>query len=76
MVEDESLLVEDTVTCVVQVNGKLRARIDVPADISEDKLVELARELSPVQRTLGDQEPLRTIVRAPKLVNFVAPLKK
>ena len=76
VVEDESLLVEDTVTCVVQVNGKLRARIDVPADISEDKLVELARELSPVQRTLGDQEPLRTIVRAPKLVNFVAPLKK
>ena len=35
-VADESLLVEDTVTCVVQVKGKVRARLEVPADITED----------------------------------------
>ncbi|WP_099332682.1 leucine--tRNA ligase [Actinomyces minihominis] len=76
VVEDKSLLVEDTVTCIVQVNGKLRAKAEVPADISAEDLEALARELSPVKRTLGDQEPMRIIVRAPKLVNFVTPQKK
>lgn len=75
-VTDESLLAEETVTCIVQVNGKLRAKLEVPVDISEEELVELARETGPVKRTLGDQEPRRIIVRAPKLVNFVAPPPK
>ncbi len=75
-VEDRSLLVEDTVTCVVQVNGKLRAKIEVAADIDEAELVAMARQAEPVKRALGDLEPMRTIVRAPKLVNFVAPPAK
>lgn len=76
VVEDQSLLVEDTVTCIVQVNGKLRAKLEVPAGISEDDLVALARAAEPVARSLGNQEPRRTIVRAPKLVNFVVPPTK
>ena len=67
---DESLLVEDTVTCVVQIRGKVRDRVEVPADISEDALRELvlAREKVAAATAGG----IRTVVvRAPKLVNVV-----
>jgi leucyl-tRNA synthetase len=68
---DPALLVEDTVTCVVQVAGKLRDKFDVPADISEDALREKALASDAVQRTL-EGRPVRTVVvRAPKLVNVV-----
>ncbi len=68
---DEALLVEETVTCVVQVMGKVRDRIEVSPDISEDQLRELALATDGAKRTVGDA-PIRTvIVRAPKLVNIV-----
>ncbi|HVE27667.1 MAG TPA: leucine--tRNA ligase, partial [Sporichthya sp.] len=70
-VADPALLVEDTVTCVVQVQGKVRARLEVPADITEDVLKELALASEGVQRAL-DGRPVRTVVaRPPKLVNVV-----
>jgi leucyl-tRNA synthetase len=70
-VADPALLVEDTVTCVVQVQGKVRDRLEVPADISEDALRELALASAAVQRAL-DGRPVRTVVaRPPKLVNVV-----
>ena len=69
-VADPALLVEDTVTCVVQVRGKVRDRFEVPADISEDDLRELALASEKVQAAAPDG--IRTvIVRAPKLVNVV-----
>jgi len=65
------LLVEDTVTAVVQVQGKVRDRLEVSPDVSEDELRELALASENVQRAL-DGRALRTvIVRAPKLVNIV-----
>ncbi len=68
---DDALLVEDTVTAVVQVQGKVRDRLEVSPDISEDELRELALASENVQRAL-DGRALRTvIVRAPKLVNIV-----
>ncbi|GAA3690380.1 leucine--tRNA ligase [Arthrobacter ginkgonis] len=68
---DPALLVQDTVVAVVQVQGKVRDRLDVPADITEEALRELALASEPVQRAL-DGRGLRTvIVRAPKLVNIV-----
>ena len=76
VVEDESLLVEEMVTCIVQVNGKLRAKFDVPADISEEDLEIQALALAPVERALDGAVPVKTIVRAPKLVNFVVPKPK
>jgi leucyl-tRNA synthetase len=69
-VTDESLLVDDTVTCVVQVKGKLRDRLEVSADASEEDLTRLALASSKVQKYL-EGEPRRVIVRAPKLVNIV-----
>ncbi|WRS29308.1 leucine--tRNA ligase [Actinomycetaceae bacterium MB13-C1-2] len=75
VVEDESLLIEETVTCVVQVNGKLRAKFEVPTSIDAQTLEAEARELSPVRRAMGEQQPIKVIVREPRLVNFVVPGK-
>ncbi len=70
VVEDESLLVDDTVTCVVQVKGKLRDRLEVPADISDEDLEALALASERVAKFL-DGPPRKVIVRAPNLVNIV-----
>lgn len=73
VVEDESLLVDDAVTCIVQVNGKLRAKLEVPADIPAADLEELALAAEPIQKILAGREPMRVIVRPPNLVNVVPP---
>jgi leucyl-tRNA synthetase len=68
---DERLLAEDTVTAIVQVQGKVRARLEVAADIAADALEAAARADATVQRALDGQEVRKVVVRAPKLVNFV-----
>jgi leucyl-tRNA synthetase len=68
---DPDLLAEDTVTCVVQVNGKVRDRLEVAPAITDDELRELALAAPGVVRTLGGQPVSRVIVRAPKLVSIV-----
>jgi leucyl-tRNA synthetase len=68
---DESLLVEDTVTCVIQIAGKVRDRVEVPAGIGEAELRELALGRAAVERTLDGRGVRTVIVRAPKLVNIV-----
>jgi leucyl-tRNA synthetase len=68
---DESLLVQDTVTAVVQVQGKVRDRLEVSPGISEDELRELALASENVQRALDGRGIRTVIVRAPKLVNIV-----
>ena len=68
---DPAYLVDDTVTCVVQVAGKLKERLEVPPSISEDDLRELALASEGVQRALEGRGVRTVIVRAPKLVNVV-----
>ncbi|MGB5017701.1 MAG: leucine--tRNA ligase [Candidatus Nanopelagicales bacterium] len=68
---DQDLLVEDSVVCVVQISGKVRARLDVPPDISDGELETLALGSEAVVKALAGREPRRVIVRAPKLVNVV-----
>jgi leucyl-tRNA synthetase len=60
------------VTCVVQVNGKVRDRLDVSPGIAEDELRELAMATAGAARALDGQQVRRVIVRPPKLVNIVA----
>lgn len=67
---DPALLVEDTITAVAQVNGKVRAQLEVSAKITADELEALARSDERVIRAIGDKEIVKVIVRAPKLVNF------
>lgn len=69
---DEALLVEDSVTAVVQVQGKLKARLEVPPDITDAELEALAMADEAVQRSLEGKQVRKVIVRAPKLVNIVA----
>jgi leucyl-tRNA synthetase len=71
-VADLALLVEDTLTCVVQVDGKVRDRIEVPAAIGEDALRELALATAGAERALAGRGVKTVIVRPPKLVNIVS----
>ena len=68
---DKSLLVEETVTCVVQVQGKVRGRLQVPPTIAEDDLRSLALADEAVVRALAGREIRTVIVRPPKLVSVV-----
>ncbi len=70
-VADPALLVEDLVTCVVQVNGKVRDRLEVPPGIGEDELRELALAAPGVIRAMDGADVRMVIVRAPRLVNIV-----
>ena len=70
-VADPALLVEETVTMVVQVNGKVRDRIEVAPDVSEAAAEALALASAPVVEALAGGPPRRVIVRPPKLVNVV-----
>ncbi|MGA8208620.1 MAG: leucine--tRNA ligase [Nocardioidaceae bacterium] len=69
---DEALLVRESVTAVVQIQGKLRARLEVGPDISESDLEALALGDPHVQRALEGRTVRKVIVRTPKLVNIVA----
>jgi len=68
---DPDLLASDTVTLVVQVNGKLRDRIEAPAEASKEELLQLARESEKVARHLDGQQIVKEIVVPGKLVNLV-----
>jgi leucyl-tRNA synthetase len=69
---DESLLVESEITLIVQVNGKLRAKLQVPADTDKATLEELAQADANVQQHT-DGKTIRKIIVVPgKLVNIVA----
>jgi leucyl-tRNA synthetase len=69
---DEALLVEDSVTAIVQIQGKLRAKLEVSPDISETDLEAAALADEWVQKSLEGKTIRKVIVRAPKLVNIVA----
>src|SRR5262245_21502901 len=68
---DAALLVSDTVTLVVQVNGKLRDRIEAAAEAPEDELLRLARASEKVARFLDGKEVVKEVVVPGKLVNLV-----
>ncbi|WP_019146119.1 leucine--tRNA ligase [Aeromicrobium massiliense] len=68
---DASLVVEETVTCVVQVQGKVRAKLEVAPSATEDELTALAMADANVQRAIDGREVRKVVVRAPKLVNVV-----
>ncbi|MGO8960739.1 MAG: leucine--tRNA ligase [Streptosporangiaceae bacterium] len=71
-VADPALLVEDAVVCVVQVDGKVRDRIEVPTAIGESELRELALATPGAERALAGRGVRTVIVRPPKLVNIVS----
>jgi leucyl-tRNA synthetase len=68
---DEALTAEDTLTLIVQVDGKVRDKLEVPADADEERVLELARGSEKTRRAIADREVAKEIVRPPKLVNVV-----
>jgi leucyl-tRNA synthetase len=68
---DEAMLERETVEVVVQVNGKVRDRLQVAAATPEAELVALARASERVQAHLNGGEPRKTVVVPGRLVNFV-----
>jgi len=68
---DPALLVDDSVTIAIQVNGKLRAKVTMPRDADEAALRQVAVEQDNVQRALGEKEPRKVIVVPNRIVNIV-----
>ncbi|QUJ76465.1 leucine--tRNA ligase [Sulfitobacter albidus] len=71
-VADEAMLVSDTVTLPIQVNGKRRAEIEVPADMDKAEVEKLALAHEAVIRTLDGATPKKVIVVPGRIVNVVA----
>ncbi|RLV66556.1 Leucyl-tRNA synthetase [Streptomyces sp. CBMAI 2042] len=70
-VADPAYVVDETVTCVVQIKGKVRARLEISPSITDEELEALALADAAVVAALGGAGIRKVIVRAPKLVNIV-----
>ena len=68
---DKSLLGVDNVIAILQVNGKIKDRIEVSPNISNDELEKLGRENAEIKAALIGADVKKVIVVSPKLVNFV-----
>jgi leucyl-tRNA synthetase len=68
---DAELAKEETVTLVIQVNGKVRDRVEVSADITSDQATDMAMSSDKIQSWIDGQKVQRVIARPPNLVNVV-----
>ncbi len=68
---DAELARSESVTMVVQVNGKVKDRIEVSPDITEEEALQVARSSERLVGALAGAEPSRVVARPPRLVNFV-----
>ena len=68
---DQSLIGADNVIVILQVNGKIKDRIEVSPSISKEELEQIARENAEIKGAISGQDVKKVIVVAPKLVNFV-----
>jgi leucyl-tRNA synthetase len=66
------MLVNETVVMAVQINGKVRARLDVDPEISEDDAARAAQDSPEIQRALEGATVQRVIARPPRLVNIIS----
>ena len=68
---DENLAKASSITLVVQVNGKLKSKIDVDESLDNDALKQIALEDSKIKEFISDKEVVKVIVVPKKLVNIV-----
>ena len=74
---DASLLVEDTVTLAVQVNGKMRGKVELAADASQADAMSLAMAQENIAKFVEDEANIKKIIYVPgKILNVVAPPAK
>jgi len=68
---DEQMIAEETVELAVQVNGKVRGRVTVPADASDEQVAQAATSAESVAAAIGDKQVVKKIVVPGRLVNLV-----
>ena len=68
---DESKIVDETFTMVVQVNGKVRGKIEVNSDTTEDEMKSLAKSIENVKTYIDGKEIIKEIIVPKKLVSIV-----
>ena len=68
---DEELAREEVVVIVLQVDGRVRGRLDVPAGLGSEEIVERARDHSGIRRHVGEKRVARVVTVPDRLVNFV-----
>jgi leucyl-tRNA synthetase len=68
---DPLLIKDETINLIIQVNGKLRATLEVPADINDALALELAKEQENVKKWLQDKNMIKHIFVPGKLLNIV-----
>ena len=68
---DKSLIGTDNVIVILQINGKIKDRIEVAPNITKEELEKLARENAEINTAISGQDVKKVITVAPKLVNFV-----
>ena len=68
---DESMVVDDTITIAIQVNGKLRGSVELQVDVSKDEVLDAARSVDNVMKFVGEMSIVKEIYVPGKLVNFV-----
>ena len=68
---DRSLAIDDVITIAIQVNGKLRGKLDIKAGTKEIKVQEAARDVTNVSSTISDRPIKKVVFVKDKLVNFV-----
>ena len=69
---DETALIQNEITLMLQVNGKLRGQIQVPSDASKEQIEQLAKDSEAAQKALAGASPKKIIVVPGRLVNIVA----
>ena len=73
---DEAKCVDSTVEIVIQVNGKIKARVNIPADISAADAITLAKEQETVSTEISGKTIVKELYVPKKLVNLVVKPKK
>jgi leucyl-tRNA synthetase len=68
---DQSLLKEDTVEIIVQINGKMRDKISIPAEASREETEQIAKNSELIKKWLGASQIKKTVFVAGRLINFV-----
>ena len=68
---DENLMVTDTFELVVQINGKVRGKIEISSNLEQDEIESVAKSIKNVDDLLGDKEIKKCIYVKEKLINFV-----
>jgi leucyl-tRNA synthetase len=68
---DDALLTSDTATIIVQINGKLRAKLDVATDATQEEVTSKALEQENVTKFIGDKKPAKVIYVPGRLINIV-----